>query len=40
MYEAGLGKVMSGTETARAALDDGTPANVVDQEAAALHFKE
>ena len=36
MYEAGLGKVMSGTETIPAALADSTPGNVAAQEAAAL----
>ena len=40
MYEAGLGKVMSGTEAAPAALADGTPVNVAAQEAAAFAFKE
>ena len=40
MYEAGLGKVMSGTETAPAPLADGTAANVVYHEAVALAFKE
>ena len=40
MYEAGLGKVMSGTKTAPAALADGTPGDVAAQEAAALAFKE
>ena len=40
MYEAGLGKVMSGTETASAALADGTPADVAAQEAVALAFQE
>ena len=40
MYEAGLGKVMSVTETAPAALGDGTPGNVAAQEAAAFAFKE
>ena len=40
MYEAGLGKVMSGTETAPAALTDGTPGNIAAQETAALAFKE
>ena len=39
MYEAGLGKVMSGTKTAPAALADGTPGDVAAQEAAALAFK-
>ena len=40
MYEAGLGKVMSGTKTAPAARADGTPGNIAAQEAAALAFKE
>ena len=40
MYEAGLGNVMSGTETAPAPLADGTAANVVYHEAVALAFKE
>ena len=40
MSEACLGKVMSGTETAPAALADGSPGNVAAQEAAALALKE
>ena len=36
MYEAGLGKVMPGTETAFAALADDTTGDVAAQEAAAL----
>ena len=40
MYKAGLGNVMAGTETAPAALTDGTPGNIAAQETAALAFKE
>ena len=40
MYEACLGKFMSGTESSPPPLAVGTPGNVAAQEAAALAFKK